>query len=37
MRATRTAFFLQASLRAFENGEAAGARDWDETIPRDLA
>ncbi|HEV3044615.1 MAG TPA: CocE/NonD family hydrolase [Roseiarcus sp.] len=36
MRATRTAFFLQASLRAFENGEAAGARDWDETIPRDL-
>jgi putative CocE/NonD family hydrolase len=36
MRASRTAFFPQASLRAYENGEAAGARDWEETIPRDL-
>ena len=35
MRATATDFLLQAKVRAYENGALAGARAWEETIPRD--
>jgi len=33
---TRDSFRLQASVRAFEGDDEVCARDWDETIPRDL-
>jgi uncharacterized protein len=36
MRATATEFILRAKLRAFENGTLAAARDFEETLPRDL-
>jgi uncharacterized protein len=36
MHATAADFVVQASVRAFENGALAGARDMEETIPRDL-
>ncbi|MBW0001863.1 MAG: CocE/NonD family hydrolase [Hyphomicrobiales bacterium] len=36
MRATRTEFILNASVRAFENGSLAASREFEETIPRDL-
>lgn len=36
MRATASEFILRAKLRAFENGSLAAARDFEETIPRDL-
>jgi putative CocE/NonD family hydrolase len=36
MHASASDFVLRASIRAYENGALAAARDWDETIPRDL-
>jgi putative CocE/NonD family hydrolase len=36
MHATAADFVVQASVRAYENGALAGARDMEETIPRDL-
>jgi putative CocE/NonD family hydrolase len=36
MHATATDFVVQASVRAYENGALAGAREMAETIPRDL-
>jgi hypothetical protein len=36
MSCTRETFRLQASLRAFDGDTEVCARDWDETIPRDL-
>jgi hypothetical protein len=36
MRATAEDFILESSVRAYENGALAGARDFKETIPRDL-
>jgi predicted acyl esterase len=34
---TRDAFLLRASLRAWEGDREVCRRDWDESIPRDLA
>ena len=34
---TRDAFLLRASLRAWEGDSEVCHREWDETIPRDLA
>lgn len=36
MRATRTDFILEAKLRAFENSALFDAREWAETILREL-
>jgi uncharacterized protein len=36
MHATAADFVVQASVRAYENGALAGAREMAETIPRDL-
>jgi uncharacterized protein len=36
MHATPTEFVLRASVRAYENDQLAGSRDWEETTPRDL-
>ena len=36
MCATASDFILEASVQAYENGVLAGARAWEEAIPRDL-